>query len=469
MSTIPRCRRTCISYLSLFIFFLCFAIAGNGLAQSSAFEPAGEDASLLKTLSANGEKHYKEDLAALPSKNKKDFEEVYKLRWNNIKEKFDSKEVFTYAPAQQYLDAMVADIIQANPSLKDHPFNCYFSRSAVPNAAYIGQGIILFNMGLFERLDNEDEAAFVLCHEIAHFLLRHSENSIAKYVATINSDEFQQQLRKIKNEEYGKREQLEKLVNNITFNSRRHGRDHESEADSMAVELLRNSRFDVGASVSALALLDSIDSEKLDMAACLEKMFNAKNYPFQKKWIAKEEGLLGGHANLKTDEKLEDSLKTHPDCKIRIKQIEPLVSRYRHAARPGGASTAAAFEKWKEAFRYETIEYAFTSKNYTQSLYHTIALLQQKAGDPYLVTQVGRVMNGLYAAQKGHTLSKVADLPAPGYSPSYNLLLQFVQNLYLENIASIGYYYLNQYHPVMDNYPSFKTAYDTSVQITAGK
>ncbi len=87
------------------------------------------------------------------------------------------------------MDALVAEIVKANPLLQKQNFNCYFSRSGVPNAVYIGEGIILFNMGLFKRLDNESQAVFILCHEIAHFYLQHGENSIRRYVAAINSQE----------------------------------------------------------------------------------------------------------------------------------------------------------------------------------------------------------------------------------------------------------------------------------------
>ena len=82
----------------------------------------------------------------------------------------------------------------------------------------------------------------------------------------------------------------------------------------------------------------------------------------------------------------------------------------------------------------------------------------------YGVAQVGRVLNGLYRAQKEHTLSKVADLPSPDNPANYNALLQFVQNLYLEDLASINYYFLRAYHPRLDNYTLFKKAYEESAK-----
>ena len=446
-------------FTQLLIFSICIA------QNQPVFSPAPEDASLLKTLAIKYEDHYKTELTSLPKENKKDFEEVYKQRWDNVRSVFDKKEIYTSATAQQYLDAMVAEVVKANPLLQQQNFNCYFSRSGVPNAAYIGEGIILFNMGLFKRLDNESQAVFILCHEIAHFYLQHSENTIRKYVATINSQQVQDELKKIKKTEFGKRQHVDDLLKGLTFNMRRHGRDHESEADSMAIEFMRHSRYDISEALTTLALLDSIDTDSINMSACLQKMFDAKEYPFQKRWIAKEEGLLGGHAQLKKDEPLNDSLKTHPDCKLRIQFLTPMVNRYKTNGALKNIVYKSKLIELKNTFSYEIIEFAFTSENYTKSLYYTLELSQNKYGDPYLVTQVGRLFNGLYAAQKTHRLGRVIDLPSPYYPADYNFLLQFVQNLYLENFSSISYYFLKQYNSQFDQYSPFTNTFNTSKQI----
>ncbi len=459
-TTLPCPARTAI----LFIVFT-FTLASTGIAQSPAFTPVPEDAALLKKLFTQYEDQHKAYITALPARYKDDFKEMYQERWKNIKSRFDDKEIYTAAPAQQYLDALVNEIIKANPLLQQQTFRCYFSRSGTPNASYIGEGIILVNMGLFHRLDNESQAAFVIAHEIAHFLLKHSDNAINRYVTTVNSDEVQAELRKIKGSAFRKREQLDKLVKGLTFTSRRHSRDHEGEADSVAVSLIRNTRFDVTGALTTLALLDTIDTDKFNTATVLEATFHTPKYPFQKKWIKKEEGLLGGHALLKDDDKLEDSLKTHPDCQQRIKQLQPVISNYNLAARPADIIDKATFETFKNDFRYEIIAYAYTNNNYTRSLYYTLTLLQQKPVDPYLIAHTGVLFNSMFAAQKTHTLGKYIDLPAPGYAASYNLLLQFIQNLYLENLASISYHFLSRHQAQLNQYEPFKTAYSNSIQI----
>ena len=445
------------------IIFMCINLQAASAQQ--VFAPAVENEAELKSISASLEKRYQQDIAALPAIDKNELSKIYEQRWEKVQDVLGKKEIYTDTEAQKYLDNIVAEIVKTNPILQNKGFRCCFSRSGIPNAAYLGEGLILFNMGLFSRLSNESQAAFVLSHELAHFYLNHSENSMQKYVATLNSDDVQKQLKSIKKLEYGKRAELEKLLKGLTFDTRRHGRDHESEADSMAIEFLRNTRFDLSESLTSLALLDSIDTDTLQIGEVLQKLFNAKEYPFQAKWLAKEEGLLGGHAQLKGDESIADSLKTHPDCKLRIKALQPMVLKYHAASSLKNVVNGSKFNELKNTFRYEMIEYAFLSDNYTKSLQYTIDLLQDHPSDPYLVTQAGKILNGFYNAQKNHTLGKITELPAPFYEPNYNLLLQFIQNLFVEDYAAISYYFLKQYSPEMETYLPYKNAYHTSIQL----
>lgn len=434
-------------------------------AQSPAFAPAPENDALLKGLADQYEQRYKTTVSTLPATHKKELEEIYKQRWEHIRTSFDKKDIYTAPMASQYMDAMVSEIVKANPLLQNQTFNCYFSRSGVPNASYIGEGIILFNMGLFRRLENESQVAFVLCHEIAHFLLRHSENSIAQYVTTMNSGKVQEELKAIKKKEFNKREQLDKLVKGIRFDHRRHSRDHESEADSMAVELMRPTRFNMNGALSALALLDKADEDSIPMAALLEQRFHSTGYPFRKKWLARNEGLLGGHARLKEDEKMADSLKTHLDCEIRIRQLTPMVARYQTATRQQDVISKPKMDSLRHLFRYEIIEHAFNTNDYSLSLYYTIDALQQLPEDPYLITHTGKILNSCYTASRQHTLGKVIGLPAPERAGSYNTLLQFLQNLYREDFAGISHHYLQQFHTTLQHYPPFRKIYDTSLQL----
>ncbi|MFY0256177.1 M48 family metallopeptidase [Chitinophaga sp. 30R24] len=458
-------RLSLLARICIIAVICSFLLPFQSNAQLQMFNPAPQSESKLKSLEQQFEANYKATLDQLPSKDKKEYVSLYNRRWENIKSRFDKKEIYTTAFAQQYLDELVHVILKANPLLQQKNLHCYFSRSGVPNASYVGEGIILFNMGLFKRLENESQVAFVLCHELAHYYLQHSENSIARYVTTMNGKDMQQELRKIKALEYQKREQLENLVKGITFNSRRHSRDHESEADSMGLVFMQNTRFSLDGAITALTLLDNIDVDTTNTAVQLEQLFDAKDYPFRKRWITKREGLLGGHAKLENNEELEDSLKTHPDCKLRIKLLEPYVKANENNNRVLYLIDKVKFDSLQHDFKYEVIVYAYENDNYSRSLYYTITMLQESPRDPYLVTQIGKILNSCYDAQKLHILGKLTELPSPDYPANYNVLLQMIQNLYLEDFPAISFHYLASFCPQFNAYNAFIKEYNKAKQL----
>ncbi|MBS1604738.1 MAG: M48 family metalloprotease [Bacteroidetes bacterium] len=418
-------------------------------------------------MSNNYLKLYLLEQEKLPSHNGKDYRMVYADRWKSIKERFDKQELYTSEAAQAYLDALLGEIVKANPDLQHYSIHCYFSRSYIPNASYIGEGIILFNMGLFSRLADEGQAVFVLCHEIAHCVLQHPEKSIVQYVETMNSDAVQSELRRLKKTEYKKNEQLEQLTKALVFDDRRHSRYNESEADSFGVKLMEHTSYEPRISLGVLALLDTIDTDNFDIESFLPALFDSKEYPFKKKWLHKETGFMGGQVET-VSRILADSLKTHPSCKERIKKLQVLLGPGT-GVQDGNAKTGNGIDRagermkqLQDIFRYEMIEYAYRSHAYSESLLLCLELLKQRPGDVYGIAHTGRLMNGLFLARKGHTLSRVTDLPSPSYPGSYNLLLQWIQNLYMEDMASISYNFLRPWQAKYQTYELFRDSYEQS-------
>lgn len=398
----------------------------------------------------------------LPAEFRKDYSEIYGQRWKYIKSRFQKKEIYTPPVAQQYIDSMLNRIIAANPELKREQLNAFFSRSGTPNATYVGQGIIFFNIGLFSRLDNEQQAAFVLCHEIAHAVLKHSDKSIEKYVRNLHSSALQSQLKELKKVQYNRLSKLEDLSKGLAFDSRRHSRNNESDADSLAMVYFRNSGFDPQAAVAGMLLLDDIDIDYIDMEKRLRSLFNAPQYPFQDRWLRKDAGLLGGHARLRLDSTLTDSLKTHPDCIDRANKLVAFNASAdsAEAGKPDLPYTSIhpqRFDSLKKAFRFEIIEYSFAEDNYTESLYYTIAMLEEHPDDPYLIMHVARILNNCFYLQRLHRLGKKLRYPSPENPESMNTLAQFVQNLYMEEYAHIAFHYLQRYQDKLSAYPEFQS------------
>jgi Zn-dependent protease with chaperone function len=444
------------------LLIICFSFSTRILAQNAtSYSPLEDDPKLASQLTIATEKRYKQDLTALNGNlNKKYFEEVYKERYQKIQKMYSEQEIIAEGKAAGYLQSLVNEIIKSNPSLGNLETRIVFSRAWWPNASSMGEGTIIFNIGLFNRLANESQAAFVLCHELAHLYLDHSNKSIARYVNTVYSDEFQKELKRIQKTEYQKRQHAETLVKNLAFRNRRHSREHETEADSLALEWMKNTAFDVRESISCLSLLDSVDRDKYDINPELEQVFHSKDYPFQAQWVKKEEGMFSAMAASTEDEakRERDSLKTHPDCSNRIKRISARVDQYYKGNSRTFVISEEQFERLQNDFDYEIIEHCYRSQNISRSLYYSLQMLPVRRADAYLITNIGRCLNAIYTAQKAHTLGKIVDLPSPYNDKKYDKLLRFIQQLRLPDIAAISYFYLLIYQTELATHENFLEA-----------
>jgi hypothetical protein len=221
-------------------------------------------------------------------------------------------------------------------------------------------------------------------------------------INTVYSDEFQEKLKEIKKAEYEKNRQADKLIKGFAFNIRRHGREHESEADSLALVFMKNTMYDTRESLGCLAALDSIDSDKYDTEKELQQAFQFKEFPFKQKWVKKEAAFFGVTAETKNDDKETDSLKTHPDCKTRVTALAPSVQKLDNAGTQKFIIGKTEFEKMQELFRYEAIEHCYKSKRVSRCLYLSLELFKQKPADAYLASMIGRCLDTMYYCQICH-------------------------------------------------------------------
>lgn len=440
--------------ISFFTIFFC----NKSFSQIDSFFIATKNDSLFFSAEYKQiEERYKKITDEIKRDYKKEYKEIYKEQFESIKYYFTEKKLLTNAKVQAYLNQLLKEIVDNNTELQVAPINIFFSKTEIPNAFYTGNNTIIFNSGLFHLLQNESQAAFVLCHELSHFYLKHIDSKIEKYVTTVNSEEFQKELRKIKNAEFRQKEKLEKLALGLTFDTRKHSRFKESEADSMAVVFMAKTKFDNTEAINLLSLLDTLDIDNFNAEINLKTTFNCGDFPFKKSWLEKEEGLLGGHAKIKEDEEMADSLKTHPDCKKRIEIIKPILERYKQKNSQKSIVNVNLFNQLRTQLQLENISFYVEKKYGTTALYYCLKAIEKnpKNTNPYLITTVGSLFNDFYNSQKKHQLNRIAAMPSPEYNSSFNLVLQFIQNLDLNDYINIGYNFLKKYQPQFQQYPVF--------------
>ena len=421
--------------LPLAIFFACSLHAQVQTDYSPlATKPPAKTALLAKI-----EKRYQSDLAELPKVYRSELEDIYKERYDFLTQNIEAG-MFLYGPEfNDYYQAILDEILRANPSLPAKEIRLFISRDPSPNALCLGEGSILLNIGLIRRLENESQIAFVLCHELAHYALNHVNAAIHRHVENLNSKKTQQEIRAISRSEYGRTGKALELLKGMVFSSRRHSRLHESQADSLAMIYLRKTSYDTHEGLRCLMLLDSVDLEKYPQQPDLKKVFHTPEYPFKDSWLEQETTLFGGLAK-KNEDWEADSLKTHPDCQKRISLLE---NQEFAIDRKKFIQAESRFQMMVEIADFELIQSLLEGGDYGACLYQSLLLLDKYPDNVYLHAVIGHCFYLIHQAQKEHTLGRHVEQPSGETPAPYKTLLYFIQNLRAGEIAKINWHYLN--------------------------
>lgn len=439
-----------------FITLLLVTITFAGIAQLRPVYIFQQDDSLVKkSYYLQAFQNNNRLLSSLDKQYKDDYKEIYEARFSEVAKLLQSTRTVTAPEANNYLQAVLKKIIDANSELKGLGIRLIFSRDRWPNAFSMGEGTLTVNAGLMIFLDNEAELVFVICHELAHYYLDHSNKTIKKNIETINSEEFKKEIQRLSKEEFRVGEQLEILVKKFAFGSHRHIRENEAEADRQAFMFMKNTGYDCGAIKTCLQLLDKVDESILQKPLNLEQVFNFNEYSFKKKWIQKESVIFGQMTDDDSPltRKEKDSLKTHPDCQLRILMLEDSIQKVNSGEK--FIVNENLFRKLKKDFFVEMTEQEFRNNNLSRNLYYSLMMLQEGEHIPYAVYSIARCMNLVYKNQKNHTLRNTIEREGRGYPADYNLLLRMFDRLRLEEIASLNYFFCMQYREQMSGYSGF--------------
>lgn len=327
----------------------------------------------------------------------------------------------------QFLQGILENIISNNPEYADIAnTEILLSFGTSPNAYAIGNDIVVVLIPLIKNIENEYELAFIICHEIAHNLLEHSYEGMVEYASMMLSSEIKEQTREIEKQKYNKAQIASGLYKDIIYGKRRNSRKLEHQADSLGFVLFKNAfKGREYQAVQSLRTLDQIDKERDSLTATdYSKLFNTEKAPFKNEWIENDE-----LSTYKYDKRPRfwqiDSLKTHPDCKMRAGFIEQ-----HFMVKPANTDEPSEnFYLLKKSSAYNHILGLYAIEEYGKSLYETLLLLKKNPDDAFLNKMTCLNLKKLQQAQKTYTLNKYLDTVNPRYSNSYNTFLSFLREI----------------------------------------
>lgn len=256
----------------------------------------------------------------------KKYREIWDSRIKFITAAIEDKDFVRDNEVYDYVNAILTDIVKANPAFFSQKPILFIDRSAAVNAYAIGGNMIAVNTGLISFARSREEVALVIAHELSHNVLEHADMAMKGKAEWLTSEDYKNSLNAILDSKYERLTRLKKIFENYSFNRSRHNRYHESDADSLALVLLKNSHIDFNAAY--FLRLDSADIQyKTPLKAPLKDYFTPYNISIVEAWTQRRsKGLSTRSYNFRDTSDIADSLKTHPDCTERYNKTKDLSS-----------------------------------------------------------------------------------------------------------------------------------------------
>lgn len=326
-----------------------------------------------------------------------------------------------------YIDDIVRQIADANHALLPEKPLVLIDRSPSVNAYAMGGNILAVNLGLITFSHSREELALVIAHELSHNILHHYENAMREKAEWLTSDEYRQSLNAVLDSKYERLSRLKKVLENYTFSRSRHQRYHESEADSLAVLLLKKSNIPFVAGY--FLHLDSSDMEyQTPLHHPLSAFFTAYHLPYQDTWSQRRSHGLSTRAYSFSDTStLADSLKTHPECVERFNKTRNLSTANPHLT----PIPAAVLDKANKMLLWNL----YSSVNLTPCLYRILLLKDKGDKDPWYDFMLSNIFAGLYYSDRElNRFNAIGVTPKEYISKDYYALQNVLEQMPRENL-----------------------------------
>jgi len=259
-------------------------------------------------------------------KTQKKYKEIWDDRTSFLTSAIDGDDFIHDGEVYNYVDGIITELVKANKQLIPEKPLLLIDRSSSANAYALGQNVIVVNLGIVAFSQTKEELSLVIAHELSHNIMSHPDNAMKQRAEWLTSDEYEKNLNSVLDSKYERLSRLKKVLETYSFSRSKHQRYHESDADSMAIILLKKSNIPFNADY--FLRLDSSDIiYQQHLKTPIKNYFTAYNLPFEDNWTKKRsKGLSTKAYSFKDTSGVEDSLKTHPDCVERYNKTRNLTT-----------------------------------------------------------------------------------------------------------------------------------------------
>lgn len=356
-----------------------------------------------------------------------------------FQEEVKSKNFVFNTVFNKYVNTVVDQILKSN-SLNFPNLKILVEKDNTPNAYCMGDGTLVVNMGLFYWVDNQDQFASVICHELGHLFLDHTiKTQLADMKFEKNGKE---EFKSLVSERNNKGEKAYQIYKRQLYKFSAEKRKQENEADSLGYVYYLKSNFAKSEFKNALVMLKKFDSisPKVLKTETYKQFFDLPEHPFKEKWLQKEDFSTYDYSHYK--EKIDkDSVASHPELDLRIKYLDTQFPDQNVTAKK--VESSAEFQVLEKTARLEFLPNFYQSEDFGVGIYSALQLLQNETQETdYYKYWLGKNFEKIFEARKNYKLNRYLDRVDPkNQDESYQQFLNFMWNLSLDDLKYIAEFY----------------------------
>jgi len=275
-------------------------------------------------------------------------------------------------PVSNYINKVADNLLKDKPDLRKE-LRFYVAKSASVNAFSTDKGIIIVNLGLIAQLENEAQLAYILSHEIIHYVKKHNMNLFLEK----------------KNIFQGKDEYKRLSISERYFATNFRSQEMESEADKLGL----NDIYDQ--SNYSLKVIDGVfDVLQYSYLPFDDVPFDTTFFetPYMK---FPHNYFLAEINQIKGDEDYDETKSTHPSIKSRRDIMQMMISEKSNTDRKDFILPKEDFFKVRALARFESIHQYIVLRDYGNAIYNSFILLKEYPGNKFLETAIAYSMYAL--------------------------------------------------------------------------
>lgn len=375
------------------------------------------------------------EIDGLNSKKKKKF--IKGIHYG-IDQLLHSGKVLYGDPLSEYVSKVGRRLITNRPELADLRF--YTLRSNVVNALSTHQGIIFVTQGLIAQIENESQLAFILAHEIAHYIENHVVQSYVDRVDLSKSRENQEN-------------KIKKLS--------QYSREKEFEADEIGIEIYHNA----GYSKEGLYGM-------FDVMAFSYLPFELKDMPdnyWNTELLFVPDYLMSNeYPEISVDRDYDDSKSSHPNIQSRSEQLESNVNKYSKWGEITNHYSEEEFLIVRTLGRFESVRNDLSNFKYAEALYSIFLLEEDYPDNLYLDRCKAQAWAGLVAGKADGRFTDHVVRPNLVQGPSYKVHF-FLRKMTKQQLYTVGLRMIKDLKLKYSSDIEISAVYDYTLEILAGE